>query len=293
MLRNPQSQRLAACSPDRHHPRMTDISQLEKLAEGREAEIFAWNDGAVLKLFRGAAWQRSAEVQAAAMRAVRDGGGPAPRFDEMVEIDGRPGIVMERIEGADMLTILGRKPWTVFSVGGAMGRTHAALHAVAAPTTLPDLVGALRRSVSSHERVPDELRAGVLARLGALPAGERLLHGDFHPGNIMSTASGPIVLDWPNATRGDPMADVARTTLTIRMGELPPGSSVVVRLFDRAARGIILRNYRAAYSSVAPFDDAAVDRWMAPVMAHRLTDGIPEERRKLIALLRERLASGG
>ena len=280
---------LALPCRDRHDHGVKDIGQLERISEGREAEIFAWHNGAVLKLFRGPAWQRSAEVQAAAMGAVRDAGGPAPRFDELVEVAGRPGIVMERIDGTDMLTRAGRQPWTVLSLGGVMGRTHAALHAVAAPDALPDLRTALRHSISTHERVPDELRPAVLSCLDALPDDDRLLHGDFHPGNIMLAGRDPVVIDWPNATRGAPMADVARTILTIRLGELPPGSSLLIRVFDKAARRIILRNYRDAYGRAAIFDQAAIDRWTTPIMAHRLTDGIPEERERLLTLLRARL----
>ncbi len=39
----------------------------------------------------------------------------------------------------------------------------------------------------------------------------RLLHGDFHPNNILYTASGPVVIDWSFASSGDPLLDVART----------------------------------------------------------------------------------
>jgi hypothetical protein len=31
---------------------ITDVAQLKKIAEGREAEMFAWEDGKVLRLYR-------------------------------------------------------------------------------------------------------------------------------------------------------------------------------------------------------------------------------------------------
>ena len=36
-----------------------------------------------------------------------------------------------------------------------------------------------------------------------------VVHGDFHPLNIILGADGPVVIDWSNAGEGDPVADVA------------------------------------------------------------------------------------
>src|SRR3546814_7594415 len=63
----------------------------------------------------------------------------------------------------------------------------------------------------------------ALPILDALPDGDRLCHGDYHPGNVIETAGGPVVIDWPAVTRGHPDADYARTLLLLRLGE-PPSS---------------------------------------------------------------------
>ena len=41
------------------------MTDLEKIAEGREAEIFAWQDGSVLRLMRSADARQAVEWQAA------------------------------------------------------------------------------------------------------------------------------------------------------------------------------------------------------------------------------------
>ncbi|TMA37195.1 MAG: aminoglycoside phosphotransferase family protein, partial [Deltaproteobacteria bacterium] len=43
--------------------------------------------------------------------------------------------------------------------------------------------------------------------LETLPDGDQLCHGDMHPGNIMLSRRGPMVIDWTNARRGHPAAD--------------------------------------------------------------------------------------
>ena len=49
-------------------------------------------------------------------------------------------------------------------------------------------------------------------RLHEIPfEGERLLHLDFHPDNVLLSQRGPVVIDWTNARAGDPAFDVAMT----------------------------------------------------------------------------------
>ena len=40
-----------------------------------------------------------------------------------------------------------------------------------------------------------------------------LCHGDLHPSNVILTVDGPMVVDWFDTGRGDPIADIARSTL--------------------------------------------------------------------------------
>jgi len=47
--------------------------------------------------------------------------------------------------------------------------------------------------------------------LESVGPGDRLLHLDLHPENVILSPSGPVVVDWTNARRGDPALDVALT----------------------------------------------------------------------------------
>ena len=51
--------------------------------------------------------------------------------------------------------------------------------------------------------------------------GDRLVHLDLHPLNVMMTASGPVVIDWTNAARGDPLLDVAFTFILLTCPRVP------------------------------------------------------------------------
>jgi aminoglycoside phosphotransferase (APT) family kinase protein len=263
----------------------TTATALTKIADGREAEVFAWQPGVVLKLYRTMDWRQSAEIERAAMNAVRDVGGPAPRGLETIELDGRPGLLMERIDGIDMLTQIGRQPWRVLRAGGILGRLQATLNTAQAPLSLEPLKDRLAREIRSVGTVRADLGELGLKALALLSDDDRLCHGDFHPANVIISPRGPVVIDWPNATRGDPAGDAARTLLILRMGEIPPNSPAVLRRLETAGRWLLLRGYVSAYHRSSRIERNRIDAWMLPLAIARLSEGIVEERLRLLALI--------
>jgi aminoglycoside phosphotransferase (APT) family kinase protein len=63
------------------------------------------------------------------------------------------------------------------------------------------------------------LLADLHQRLHVLPpmagAAGSVLHLDLHPDNVLMSPRGPVVIDWSNATHGDPDVDIAMTWLIL------------------------------------------------------------------------------
>jgi aminoglycoside phosphotransferase (APT) family kinase protein len=51
-------------------------------------------------------------------------------------------------------------------------------------------------------------------------AGRSLLHLDLHPGNVICSPTGPVVIDWTNARRGAAEVDVALTWILMAASEV-------------------------------------------------------------------------
>jgi aminoglycoside phosphotransferase (APT) family kinase protein len=83
-------------------------------------------------------------------------------------------LVLERVDGPTMFAELRRRPWAMRRHARTLAKLHATLH-----------------------EIPFE--------------GERLLHLDFHPDNVLLSPRGPVVIDWTNARAGEPALDVALT----------------------------------------------------------------------------------
>src|SRR5689334_1089770 len=101
-----------------------------RMGAGREAEVFAWGDDAVIKLYR--AWFTGHVVESQALLALA-GHAVAPLLRDVVERDGRTGLVLERLDGPDLLGLVNRRPWLVLGVGRALAQSHLAVHALRAP----------------------------------------------------------------------------------------------------------------------------------------------------------------
>ena len=259
---------------------MARTSELKKIAEGREAEMFAWGDGKVLRLMRGSdAFERARlERDVLVLKGAAERGLRVPAVYETVEEMGRPGIIMERIDGPDLLTLIGRQPWKVWWAAGINGRAHAAMHEVMAPPEVESTRDRITRHLTQSPKVPRAVAEAALERLAALPDGDRLSHGDFHPANILMDGDEPVIIDWSNVSRGDPAADVARTVVIFRSGEPPPGTSLPLKVMAMFGRRILLSAYLRAYRRTALLDMGLVRRWEDVRLADRLADSIPEER---------------
>jgi hypothetical protein len=118
-------------------------------AHGREAELYDWDHGrAVLKLYRPGFGRHGAE---AAALTLLDGTGVAPRLLERVQVEGRDGLVLQRLDGTDMLAVLQRRPWRLAALARMLARTARRIHQLPAPPELPDLLGVLGDRIAAAE----------------------------------------------------------------------------------------------------------------------------------------------
>ena len=159
------------------------------LAEGRSATVHDLGDGWVLRRCR----DRSADVatEAAALRLAGRSGVPVPALRRAHGAD----LELERVRGPSMLAVLLDDPTAATRHGRVLVDLHRRLDAVAAPAEL-----------------------GLPAPTGR-PG--RLLHGDLHPGNVLLSDRGPVLVDWTDAGSGPSSYDTATTWLVLACMDAP------------------------------------------------------------------------
>ena len=257
----------------------------EPIAEGRVALVFPWGGDRVLKLSRDWVPRSWIEYEYRIAAIVQATGLQVPWAHEIIEVNGQAGIVYDRLSGPTMLDRIGRSPQKAAGFGRIMGRLHAEMHNKTASPDLPDNIDRLRGKISSVKEAPAVQREAALRSLDKLPGGSALLHGDFHPGNIMLTPKGPVTIDWPDATRGHPLADVARSVVLASMGGVP--ANPILRVMVLALRQVFKQAYLSTYFKSSPLRRRDLDGWLYPVLFARLAEGIESEREMTIRWLKK------
>jgi aminoglycoside phosphotransferase (APT) family kinase protein len=203
----------------------------------------------------------------------------------VVELEGRLGIVYERIEGRSMLEEVARRPWRLLSLVRQFTDLHLQMHRTV-EMRLPSGRELLARLLRESAHLDEETRRWLLERLDALPDADTICHGDFHPDNILISPRGPIVIDWMSVTRGHPLADVAGTFLLLRVAEIPGSVGRILRGLLEMLRNLLLFLYLRRYFEHSPHERREMDDWV-PVMAGvYLGQGLTEtEEARLIAMI--------
>ncbi|MFH2039690.1 MAG: phosphotransferase [Chloroflexota bacterium] len=259
----------------------------ELIAIGRTAEVFAWQEDQVLKLFYE--WVPddwiTHEFRIASL--IQSTGMDVPAVvGDIVEVEGRRGICYQRVNGNSMLQVMESHPLSLFEQAGLLGKLHAEMHCRQG-IGLPSQRKKLRFKIKDADPLPDHLKDAVLQILAKLPDGDQICHGDFHPGNILMTSRGPIVIDWTDASSGNPLSDVARTLVLLTTAQLPLNS--FFGWLVKFRRKHILDAYSQSYFTTLQLDRSQLQSWMIIVAAARLNEKIPGENEHLIKIVRRGL----
>ena len=91
----------------------------EKIGEGAFSEAYAWAPGQVVKLFKAGVSHLLGRHEVRMIRAVRAAGLPVPEVFGEVTLDGRFGIVLERLDGPTLWQ-LSRTGAVTFEQAGAI-----------------------------------------------------------------------------------------------------------------------------------------------------------------------------
>jgi hypothetical protein len=148
---------------------MTDTDSIV-IARGRTAEVLAWQNQQVLKLFYAGMSVDSIERESRAARLVSATDLPTPKLLGERTLDGRCGLVYERVEGVSLLTLLGTRPWLCIRYACQFAELHAAIHRQRG-TGLPPIKAGLERTIRGIEGLPPDLLEAALDRLARLPDG--------------------------------------------------------------------------------------------------------------------------
>jgi aminoglycoside phosphotransferase (APT) family kinase protein len=245
------------------------------VARGSRSFVHAYGRGAVAKVPKPSTPDSWIRAEAEYVEAARAVGAPAPSLLGIERIFGRPASVWERVDGPSLWEQVVETPARSADVGRTLADVQLALFELVPPVTLPDqrdrLISKIRWSVANVDTA-----LGVAFEL--LPARTdtpRLCHGDLHPSNVIVSEDGPVIVDWFDASRGDRVADVARSSLTL----LAHGASTPSHLpgSDPRTLAVLTQAYLARLQESLEIPPGLLSRWQAINAVARLAEGVSRE----------------
>ena len=264
------------------------------LAEGRVSNVYISKDKHVLKLLHKTVPDEKVDDEFRRCQIITKAGVTSPRALEIVEVDGRRGIIFEWAGERDLMNAKLGNPLNLNSGSEFMSKVHQEFLNREAPE-LPDIKKeALRMSRLLPEGTIRPEQFEILQRyLDRLPSGNNICHMDFHPGNIMLTNGyndGYQVIDWSEAVKGVPAADIAMSSLILSMAENSPGTSILLQIIIPIFRKAFEKRYRVHVTSHMGITDESLQNWMLVAGIFRLAAwNIEVEREFLTGLIREKL----
>ena len=267
---------------------LKDISALQLIGQGNTAEIFLYEPGIVLKLFRNHFPESGVMKEWRVTLAVQAVYGRMPKALRLVRCDERHGILYELAEGQDLFHRIGSNPFLLLTAGKRLARLHAEIHEkeISGILTVREK---LRQEIEWTGDLSEDEKQRIIDRLSRLPDRKQLCHFDFHPGNIMISGDRIRVLDWLTACSGDPAADIARTCILLKYGELRHGdrfSGLILQI----TKAFIRRSYIRNILRLSGITRSEIRQWIVPAAAARLSEWLTEhEKERLLKLIRGNL----
>jgi aminoglycoside phosphotransferase (APT) family kinase protein len=193
----------------------------EKIGEGAFSEAYAWAPGQVVKLFKAGVSHLLGRHEVRMIRAVRAAGVPVPAVFGEVTLDGRFGIVLERLDGPTLWHLSRTGAVTFEQAGAIVAALAISLHRKAPPPEVLSMREYMESELLHDDgKVPKHIATDILALIDRLPTGDALCHCDLSPGNVIMTAEGPKLVDWTFAMCGPAALDLG--FLHVILSELAP-----------------------------------------------------------------------
>jgi len=236
------------------------------LAAGNMAEVFEWGSRVVKLYLSVRSGKPTVFREAGNHAAVEALGLPVPAVWSVQQISGRWGIVFDRVRGPSFAEQMRGDPAALPHYLEILAQLQARIHAHLAHE-FRSLKVRLATNIARAKLLDEPRKQLLLGRLADMPEGDRLCHGDFHPINVLGDTSHPMLIDWPDASRGDPAADVCRSYLLLKLHAQD-----------------IAEPYLDAYCRINDLLRAKVLDWLPHVAAARLAEDAPDDLERLLEI---------
>ena len=175
-------------------------------------EVYSADEG-IVKIFETSHPKSAVFNEALNTVRIEETGLPVPALKEVVQIDGKWALVIEKKEGKTLEALMEEHPENMEIYMEAFVDLQIQIHAKQAPH-LNKLTDKLMRQIDGLKELDATQRYELHTRLAAMKKHTKVCHGDFNPSNVIVGEDGTMtVVDWAHVAQGNASADAAMTYL--------------------------------------------------------------------------------
>lgn len=241
----------------------------EKIGIGATADVYRYNEDSIIKIFHENISETEIDKECEINKGIQGLGINVPLFGGRVIIDGRQAIIMEYIKGKSMFHKMFEPDTDLIQLANDFAQLHYTIHKCKDIPLESDKIR-LKKHISYSDELEPCILDKVLKLLDTLPDGNSLCHNDFHPDNIIVSEKGLYLIDWSDSSCGDPLADVARTSMVFDCIALPGDIPKNMQNSINQARKYFGTLYESAYANLMGVDTLPIMQWKVVEAAHRI-----------------------
>ncbi|KPB03267.1 phosphotransferase family protein [Bacillus sp. CHD6a] len=230
----------------------------DPIASGNTANIYLYKNK-IIKIFKDHLPKTASEYEARKQRVAFESGLRVPKILEVTKVDGKQAIIMEYVEGKTLGELVKENMDHVESLLEMSVDIQMEVHTVVAESLEPMRIK-LQRQIEAVEGLDKQVKTSLLKKLESMTVENRLCHGDFHLYNLIKSDEEVFIIDWVDASAGNPRADVCRTYI----------------LYSQISRDIA-ELYLKLYCEKSGWSQNEILEWAPVIAAARLSENVATE----------------
>lgn len=187
------------------------MAEFKRNTSGFTADVEKYDETTIIKIYRDEVSDEAVEREILCTESIQGLGLPVPEYRGRTTRDGKRAILQEYIEGSNMMELLLAGELSPTEAARDFAGVHYQMHSCKAPGLESSKLRFERMLKNSQRNLGEDLTQRCLKLLYELPEGDSLCHNDFHPLNIIYSPRGMVVIDWSDATAGNPISDISKT----------------------------------------------------------------------------------
>ena len=205
--------------------RQINVDGCEVIGEGANGKVYRLDDETIIKVFAPGVPLKVVQEERDIARAAFVSGVPTAISYDIAKVGDSYGAVYEMLHAKTLSAFINENPERAEEMGRRMGELLKELHHTpASKDKLPNMLDVYKERVVKMEKYLSKEELSKLMKVyDVLEERSTMLHGDYHPKNVMYMNDELIFIDMGDVGYGHPLLDLGSSYLgMVHVGKMNP-----------------------------------------------------------------------